>query len=136
MVKAVLAGIAGTIVMTIFMMIGAAMGMPEMNPPQMLAGMMDTSVVVGWIMHFMIGIIFALIYVYLISNLLKKVSNLFVKGLIFGVIAFIIAQVALPIMGSIFGEMPPPEGSMILMAMASLVGHMVFGVVVALVAKE
>ncbi|MBG0780957.1 MAG: hypothetical protein H0S84_01675 [Bacteroidales bacterium] len=43
--------------MTLIMMVGPMMGMPKMNPATMLSMMMGFPLIVGWIMHFMIGLI-------------------------------------------------------------------------------
>ncbi|WP_310992740.1 DUF6789 family protein [Aequorivita marina] len=127
--KSVLAGIIGTAVMTLIIMAAPMMGMPKMSPPNMLAGILGMPVAIGWIMHFMIGIIFALAYTYMIAAKLK-VSNHFIKGAIFGVIAFVFAQIMMKLMGMIM-PMPAMEGPMILAAIGSLMGHIIFGMAVA-----
>ena len=136
--QSVIAGVAATLVMTLFMIAGAAMGMPEINPPAMLAGMMNVSLAAGWIFHFMIGVVFAAGYVFLFKRLLRKISNRLLRGAVFGVIAFVIAQVALPIMEALFGPAAAPtvETSMPLLIIGSIMGHIVFGIVVSLFVKE
>jgi hypothetical protein len=106
------------------------MGMPKMNPAAMLSMMMGFPIIVGWVMHFMIGIIFALAYAFFFINLIKKVINNILKGAIFGMAAFIFAQIMMAIMGMML-PMPPMEGSMILMMLGSIMGHVIFGIVVA-----
>lgn len=133
--KSIVAGIVATIIMSLFMMLSALLGMPKMSPPEMLSGMMETSIVVGWIIHFIIGIVFALMYVYVISNWLVKIGSLALKGVVFGIIVFIIAQVSMALMGMIM-EVPQPDGNIILLAIGSLIGHIVFGIAVALIAKK
>ncbi|GAC1596176.1 MAG: hypothetical protein NVS3B8_09350 [Chitinophagaceae bacterium] len=135
--QSVISGIAATIGMTLLMVIGAAIGMPRMSPPDMLAGMMKVPVAAGWVMHFMIGVIFAAGYVFFFNNWLKKIANRIVRGAVYGIVAFIVAQVSFPIMGAIFGDagMPEPQGSMVLMMIGSVLGHVVFGVVIALFVK-
>ncbi len=54
--KGVIGGFVGTIAITIVGYMAPLMGLPKMSPPQMLSDMMGFSIVVGWIMHFMIGI--------------------------------------------------------------------------------
>jgi hypothetical protein len=39
------------------------------------------------------------------------------------------------IMGAVLGGMPPMEGSMMLIAIGSIVGHIIFGIVVAVIVK-
>ncbi|HRA41791.1 MAG TPA: hypothetical protein PK108_14730, partial [Pyrinomonadaceae bacterium] len=53
------------------------------------------------------------------------------KGAIYGVAAFIFAQIMMAVMGTMF-PMPMMEGSMMMIAVGSLMGHVIFGVVVAL----
>lgn len=133
--QAFIGGVIGTAVMTIVMMIAPMMGMPKMNPPQMLSMIMGFSIVVGWLMHFMIGIIFAMAYAFFFINVVKKVSNNILKGTIFGITAFIFAQIMMALMGMIF-PMPPMEGSMLFMMIGSIMGHIIFGITVALFVKE
>lgn len=135
--QSIISGFVATIVMSLLMMLGAAMGMPKMSPPDMLAGMMKLPVAVGWVMHFMIGIIFAAGYVFLFNNWLKKISSKLLRGAVYGIVAFIIAQISFPILGAIFGDagMPQPEGSMVLLMIGSVIGHVVFGIVIALLVK-
>lgn len=124
--KSILGGIVGTIIMTIVTMVAPLMGIPKMSPPHMLAGKLNVPIFVGWIMHFMIGIIFALAYTYLFAPKVN-INNLAVKGAVFGFAVFIFAQIIMAIMGAIF-PMPAMEGSMILTMIGSIVGHVVFGI--------
>jgi len=133
--KALIGGIIGTAVMTLVIMIAPMMGMPKMSPPAMLSMMMGFPIVVGWIMHFMIGIIFAMAYAFFFINLVKKVGNNILKGAIFGMAAFIFAQIMMAVMGMMF-PMPPMEGSMMLMMIGSIMGHVIFGITVAIFVKE
>ncbi|MDD2799775.1 MAG: hypothetical protein PHV20_14390 [Bacteroidales bacterium] len=131
-IQSIVGGIIATVVMTIVMFVAPYMGMPKMNPPQMLSMIMGFPLVIGWVMHFMIGIVFAMMYAFLFIIIVKKISNNSVKGVLFGIAAFLFAQVAMMIMGAMMGGMPPMEGNMVLMMMGSLIGHIVFGVVVAI----
>lgn len=133
--KALLGGIVGTAVMTAVMMIAPMMGMPKMSPPSILSMMMGFPIIVGWLMHFMIGIIFAMAYAFIFINLVNKVSNNILKGAIFGMAAFAFAQIMMAIMGMMF-PMPPMEGSMMLMMVGSIMGHVIFGITVATFVKE
>lgn len=126
--KSVLAGIIGTAVMTLIMMIAPMMGMPKMSPPHMLAATMGMPIFIGWILHFMIGIIFAAVYTFLLSCQLPG-KSLIIKGILFGVAAFIFAQIMMAIMGAVL-PMPEKEGSMILNMIGGLIGHIVFGIAV------
>lgn len=134
--QSLIGGIAGTAVMTLVMFIAPMMGMPKMNPAAMLSMMMGFPLSIGWIMHFMIGIIFALTYAFFFIKVVRKISNNILKGAIFGLAAFIFAQMAMAMMGAMLGGMPPMAGSMMLMMIGSIVGHVIFGIVVAAFVKE
>ncbi len=127
--KSILGGVIGTAVMTMVMYVAPFMGMPKMSPPEMLAGMMNLPVFLGWAMHFMIGVAFALAYTHLFAPKVN-IGNIYLKGAAFGLAAFVFAQIAMAVMGAMF-PMPPMEGSMMLMMLGSIMGHAIFGMAVA-----
>jgi len=124
--RAVLAGVVGTIVMTMIgTLVAPMMGMPKMNPADMLASQMGGNAMLGWAGHFMIGIGFAMAYGFLTTSLPGPLA---VRGALFGMGPWLMAQVAvMPMMG-----MGLFSGSMML-AGGSLLGHIMYGAVVALV---
>lgn len=126
-----IAGMVATVVMTVVGLMAPLMGLPKMNPAEMLAGMMGMPIMVGYLMHFMIGIIFAAVYVYLFNSKVHIHSKL-AKGVLYGFAVFVFAQVMLFIIGKIM-PMPMSNDNMMLMMLGSLIGHLVFGIVVALV---
>ncbi|MBK8501530.1 MAG: hypothetical protein IPL46_04590 [Saprospiraceae bacterium] len=134
--QALIGGIVATVIMTLFTMMAPMMGMPKMNIPQMLSMMMGFPIAVGWIMHFMIGIIFAMSYAFFFINVVKGISSNVLKGAIFGMAAFVFAQIMMVIMGAMMGGAPPMEGSMVLTMFGSIMGHVIFGITVALFVKS
>jgi len=128
--KALGAGIAGTIVMTLFAATAPLMGMPEMNIPKMLAGFMGFPTVVGWLAHFMIGTILALAYAFVLIS--KLPGKPVVRGILFGLIPWFMAQILVnPMMGAgVFAVNTPAP---MLMVAGSLMGHVVYGAIVGLV---
>ena len=132
--QTLVAGIAGTVAMTVLTFMGPYMGLPEMTQAGMLSMMMGVSMTVGWIMHFMIGIIFAAGYVFIFSPKVN-ISNKLLKGAAFGFTIFILATIMMMGMGAMM-DMPEPEGSMMPMMIGSLMGHLVYGIVVGVVAKS
>ncbi len=123
--KSLVAGILGTIVMTIAMMILPYLGFPESDPASMLADMFGVSTIVGWILHFVVGIVFALFYTMLC--LMKKfVSNENLRGVLFGIIVFVLAQIGFVILSN-FVTMPEPSGDLTMMMIGSVIAHIVYG---------
>ena len=129
--QSVIAGLVATAVMTGFIFLAPMMGLPKMNPAEMLSGMMGVPLMVGYLMHCMIGIIFAAAYVYLFNPKVRIQSKL-LKGSLFGFAVFIFAQVMIFIIGKLM-TMPMAEDNMMLIMLGSLIGHLVYGIVVALI---
>jgi len=128
--KALGAGIAGTIVMTLFAATAPLMGMPEMNVPEMLSGFMGVPTIAGWLAHFMIGTILALAYAFVLIS--KLPGKPVVRGILFGLIPWFMAQILVnPMMGAgVFAVNTPAP---MLMVAGSLMGHVVYGAIVGLV---
>ena len=140
---AIIAGLAGTIVMTLVMAMAPKMGMPKMDIVGMLGSMFnaDGSRTLGIIMHLMMGVVFAIVYNLLWNVGIGAVSWLW--GLVFGSVHWLVTgmmMVIIPMMhaGIKAGKGEAPGAFMmkdggIMAFMGGLVGHMVFGVVVVLV---
>lgn len=127
-----LAGLAGTAAMTAVMLMAPWMGMPKMNAAGLLSMMLGLPLIVGWLMHFMIGIVFALAYALFFQRIVQGIGSAALRGVLFGLAVFLFAQMAMALMGAMMGSTPPMEGSKALMLMGSIMGHVVFGIVVAL----
>ena len=120
--RAVIGGVIGTLVMTaVGLWIAPMMGLPRMNPAEMLAGQMGGNIALGWAAHLMIGVILALVYVLVAPFLVGPPA---VRGAIYGIAPWLVLQIAvMPMMGS-----PVFSGSVAL-AMGSLLGHLIYGAV-------
>lgn len=140
---AIVAGLAGTIVMSMVMAMAPLMGMPKMDIVGMLGSMFtkDGNTALGWMMHLMMGIIFALMYAVLWSLHIGAATLVF--GALFGIGHWLIAGL---IMGGVpmvhagvkAGTVQAPGVYMmnnggIMAFMGGLIGHVVYGLVVALV---
>ena len=121
--RAAIAGIVGTVVMTVMgLFVAPMMGIPPMNPADMLAGAMGGMAALGWGAHLMIGIVLAVGYAAVGAALPGPAP---VRGALYGIAPFLLAQImVMPMMG-----MPVFSGSTP-MAMGSLLGHLVYGGVV------
>jgi uncharacterized membrane protein YagU involved in acid resistance len=118
--RAVIAGLVGTVAMTLVGLFAAPlMGLPPMNPADMLAGAMGGNLMLGWGGHLMIGVVLALGYA-AVGSVLPGPG--ITRGAIYSIAPFLMAQIlVMPMMG-----MPLFSGSVSL-AMGSLVGHLVYG---------
>ena len=140
---AIIAGIVGTIVMTMVLVMAPKMGMPKMDIVGMLGSMFssESNRMVGMIMHLMMGVIFAIIYALLWNAGIGSVSWLW--GAIFGAVHWLITGlmmggVSMMHAGVKAGTVKAPgfymmnDGGMMAF-MGGLIGHVIFGLVVALV---
>lgn len=119
--RVLVAGLLGTLAMTVVgLYIAPIMGMPAMNPADMLAAQMGGNALLGWLGHLMIGLILAGGYSALFLRRLPGAPA--VRGALFSLLPWLMAQVlVMPMMG-----MPLFSGSAS-MATGSLVGHLVYG---------
>jgi hypothetical protein len=128
--KVITAGIAATAVMSIVaVMVAPMMGMPKMDFGTMLGTnnpMMAMPYMAGWMMHFVVGIVLTAIYASIFIN--KLSGSYAVRGIIFAMIPFVIAQsMMMPMMGNGFWSSASEVQMMAIMG--SLIGHIVFGAV-------
>jgi uncharacterized membrane protein YagU involved in acid resistance len=132
-ISAIIAGLVGTLVMTILMYLAPLMGMPKMDIIGMLGTMFSTNRgtarIIGIIVHFMMGAVFGIIYAFLWS--LGIGSPTWVWGLIFGFVHAILFMIAMPVMMNMH-PCPPEMERNTLSVVGQLMGHMAFGLVVAL----
>lgn len=129
--RAVLAGLGATGAMTIGAMVGPLLGLPPMDVPGMLAGFLGKTLgaafgppLVGWGLHFTIGLMFAFGYVPAAERLPGPPA---VRGALYGLLPFLLAQlIVMPMMGA--GVFALATGSLAVAA-TSLLGHLVYGAV-------
>lgn len=129
--RAILGGLAGTIVLTLLMYIGAPMmGIPKMDIAAMLGSMLG-GWTMGMVMHFVNGvIIFPLIYAFVLFSKLRGTPV--IKGILWGVTLWLVAGLlVMPMMGA--GFFGTANGG-IMAAGASLMGHIVYGALLGLIA--
>lgn len=123
-VRSMIGGFAGALVMTGMMYMVAPMMGLRMDIAQMLGSMLGNNWMAGMMMHFVNGtVIFPLIYAYLLYQWLPGGPT--VKGVTWGVILWLLAQImVMPMMGGGFFSMA--MGGM-MAAMGSLIGHLLYG---------
>lgn len=121
--RAIAGGVLGTLVMSaVGVWVAPSMGIPRMNPADMLAGEMGGSLVLGWAGHLMIGMTLALIYAFAAPAL---AGPPWLRGALYGLAPFLLAQLAvMPMMGM------PLFGGSVAAAMGSLIGHLIYGSIV------
>ena len=128
--KVVIAGVAGTVAMTVIMLIGPMMGMPKMDMGEMLGTMnpmVSMPYFMGWVMHFIIGTI--LTYIYAAFLIDKLPADGWQRGALYSVIPFLIMHAMLgPMMGMGFFS-----GGDMMAIVGSLIAHLAYGSVMGFV---
>jgi hypothetical protein len=120
--RAVAGGLVATAAMTLLMLTAPMMRLPPMNVGAMLGSMMGGSLFLGWMAHFAIGTVLAIVYAALVATRLP--GRGFVRGALFGLAPWLVAQlVVMPMMGA------GPFGGSFGAGFGSLMGHLVYGAV-------
>ena len=107
--------------------------MPELNAISMLAGMMNASLIIGWIAHFMIGtIVWGILFALLVD---KLPGGIMASAIIFSIIAWLMMMIGpMPMAGEgLFGMQ---LGIGIMAPIATLMLHIIWGIVLGLVYKK
>ncbi len=142
-IGAIVAGLVGTIIISMVMLMAPKMGMPKMAIWEMLGAMFssDGNMALGWVIHLMMGAVFGLVYAVLWAAGIG--SSSVVGGLIFGIVHWLVVGLmmgGMPMMhaGIKAGTASAPGVYMLNNGgmksfMGGLMGHAIFGVVVALI---
>jgi hypothetical protein len=120
--RAGVAGIVGTMAMSMAASMAPMMGLPPMNPAAMMAEPMGGSLALGWMAHLMVGVVLAQVFVHGARHALP--GPVAARGALFAIAPWLMAQVVvMPMMG--MGLFSGSAG----LAMGSLIGHLVYGAV-------
>jgi uncharacterized membrane protein YagU involved in acid resistance len=131
--RAALGGFIGTVAMTTMMYVVAPMMGLHMDIAAMLGSLLGGSWIAGLVMHFVNGsIIFPAVYVYALSAHLP--GSPAIRGAIWGIILWLVAQtMAMPMMGA--GVFSSAIGGA-MAAMGSLIGHVLYGSLLGVIASS
>jgi uncharacterized membrane protein YagU involved in acid resistance len=126
--RAAAAGLIATGVMTALLLIEPSIGLPMIAIGQVLStslGLASAHLAVGpaigWVIHFVIGTLLALIYAAVLAHRLPGTP--LGRGMIYGVLVFVVAQLAfMPLVGG--GLFSRGDVQLLI---GSLLGHLVYG---------
>jgi len=126
--RAVATGLIATASMTALLLIEPAIGLPEIAIGQLLSTSLSLTTAlssagpaVGWVVHFVVGVLWALAYAAVIMTRLP--GSPLVRGLLYGALVFLLAQaLLLPLVGAGFFSRGDPS-----MLAGGLIGHLVYG---------
>jgi uncharacterized membrane protein YagU involved in acid resistance len=126
--RAAAAGLIGTGVMTGLLLVEPSVGLPKIAMGQVLSTSLGlasahlaTGAALGWVLHFGIGVLLALIYASVFEQRLPGTP--LTRGLLYGILVFVAAQlVFMPLVGGGVFSRGDPE-----LLAGSLLGHLVYG---------
>ena len=133
MQQAFVAGIIGTGVMTGIFYTAHWLGLPFVDHAGMFEFALGVTPIVGELLNFALGIGFALFYAFAFMLALKTIHHVYVKGIIYGISVWILAQTFMKVMG-VTGE--NVEIEMLQELLVSFTGHFVYGIVIAYLIPE
>jgi len=131
----VLSGILGMILMMVIMLIAPLAGLPKMIQPDIINSVLGTSELVGWSAYIALGAVFAVVYHYGFAHRLP-IDSTIIKGLIFGFVIFVLAQATVFILPAMGFALPETKSSMASIVAGNLIGHLIYGVVVAVIEHD
>lgn len=117
-------GVIATAAMSALIYLSPLLGFPRLAVWEKLAEVMSAPVFVGWLVHFAVGIVLAAGYLFVFKSRLKGSDA--VRGMIYSLIPFALAQ-GVAILGGGFNW---------LLLLGSLIGHLVYGLVLGLITRE
>lgn len=125
--RAIAAGLIATASMTALLLIEPAVGLPEIAIGQLLSTSLSITATLsigpamGWVIHFLVGAGWAVLYAAVALPRLR--GSPLVRGLCFGFLVFLLAQVVfMPMVSAGFFSRGDPR-----MLAGSLFGHLVYG---------
>ena len=128
--RAAVAGLVATAGMTALLLVEPSVGLPKIAMGQVLASSLgfttahlDAGPAVGWVLHFAIGGVLALIYAAAIEARLPGPGVM--RGVLYGLLVFLVAQVVfMPLVGGGLFSRGDPE-----LITGSLLGHLLYGAI-------
>ena len=117
-------GLAASGVMTVVMLLTPLVGLPEINIPRLLANWMGTSLSMGMLTYFLLGVGLSVFFATIFSRWL--VAPAWLQGLLFGVVLWLFFMVmGSPLIGwGLFASNTGSPGGTLI---TSLLGHFSFG---------
>lgn len=128
-VKPIYAGVIATAAMTAVLALVPLTGLQQVNLASLFGSNAIGWMILGWIVHFIIGIAYAFIYKMFINEYLPIESNI-ARGMVFGIILFVFSTMAvltINLLGFVSWNM---KESMSLAAFGYILAFIVYGAVV------
>ncbi len=127
--QTLISGFIATGVITGYYYLIRSLGLDIMAPWNIIEYMLNLAIGCAWILHFCVGQIFTWFYRTIISLGLRKVKNLFVRGLCYGFIVFVLSEM---VIGIIDFDINADFGYQIVPMSILFLGDLIFGLIIGL----
>jgi len=128
-------GVAATAAMTVFMLIAPFIGFPKMNVGELLGAMLGNQMILGWLMHFIIGSVFALLYALIFNDVLPVINNTF-RGALFGIIVFVFSEIIFTLINLLGHLDSRMKENMAMMIFGFMIACFIYGAVLGTLMKH
>jgi hypothetical protein len=119
----IVAGVVGTLVMTMVMVMAPKMGMPEMDIVGMLSDKLGKgNKTIGWVAHLMMGIVFVFVYTYF------GFPTTVVSAVIYGAVHWLVVGLMMGVMPGMDGGFYMTKNGGMMAFAGGLIGHVLFAV--------
>jgi hypothetical protein len=135
MVKTLLSGIIATELTTLFIFLFTLTGFSQIEFIGLLQAITQGPRITGWLLHFATGIFLSAFYANYFRFILQKINSSILRGIIFGLILFLFAQIFFPYLMNLIAlnnfYFSMHEGMML--TIESFFAHLIFGVSLVLI---
>ncbi|MDB5192006.1 MAG: hypothetical protein JWQ96_1569 [Segetibacter sp.] len=131
-ISAITGGLAGTAVITGVMLLGSQLGMPDIDFGTMISNFTGTTPFIGWVLHFVMGVALAFLYVYFFREFLP--GTFAVKGMLFSVLPYVLTIIMLfPLLSMDMSSSKSQSPGVFLVS--TMIAYLAFGLVMGFIAK-
>lgn len=128
-VKPIYAGVIATAAMTAVLALVPLTGLQQVNLASLFGSNAIGWMILGWVVHFIIGIAYAFIYKMFINEYLPIESNI-ARGMVYGIIIFVFSTMAVLIINLLGFVSWNMKESMSLAAFSYILAFIVYGAIV------
>jgi len=126
--KIIGAALVATAVMTVFMVIAQYLVLPTIDPGTLLGTMFGGNKVAGWIIHFVIGVLMALPYVFFFNKWIPA-ENKYLRGTLYGILVFVFSEFVFTVINLLGYANTGDLKGMALMVTGNAIIYMIYGTV-------
>ena len=126
--KILIAALVATAVMSGFMLLAQFVVLPTIDPGTLLGTLFGGNRYAGWVVHFLIGILMALPYVFFFNKWIPA-ENKFLRGTLYGILVFVFSEIVFTAINLLGYFNTFDQKNMALMVLGNAVIYMIYGTI-------